>query len=351
MIVRRKTKQGKVRYGVRVHRGGDRHEWLGTFEKLSDARAAERKALASTTARAPAPTCDDYARSYLEGYRARWKPSSAAAAEAALSGFIRDFEGVRLEEVTPQDAQRWASQHRWRVPQVQSMFSQAVRQRLIDYSPFAAARGPASKGRKEIAILTPEELDELARAAERAHRGDHGRTMRALVLFLAYSTMRPGEALALEWRDIDFEKLRIHVRRRSYKGHIDLPKSNKPREIVLPPPARDALLTLPRKDGLIFRGKRGQLIRQETLSGYWALVEVAFGREIDPYELRHFGAHHLYVRMNLPARVVAVQMGHSNPRLVEELYGHGEIGALEEIDRAFGANVRPLRRAGGAHGA
>jgi hypothetical protein len=25
------------------------------------------------------------------------------------------------------------------------------------------------------------------------------------------------------------------------------------------------------------------------------------------------------------------------------VYGHGDLGALEEIDRAFNANVRPLR--------
>ena len=60
-------------------------------------------------------------------------------------------------------------------------------------------------------------------------------------------------------------------------------------------------------------------------------------RSSTPYELRHFGAHHLYDRMNLPARVVAVQMGRSNERLVQDLYGHGDVGALEEIDRAFGA--------------
>jgi hypothetical protein len=28
------------------------------------------------------------------------------------------------------------------------------------------------------------------------------------------------------------------------------------------------------------------------------------------------------------------------------VYGHGDVGALEEIDRAFGANVTPLRVAG-----
>jgi integrase len=78
------------------------------------------------------------------------------------------------------------------------MFSQAVRQRLIDFSPFANAARPKGKGRKDIEILSIEELEDLARAAERAHPGPLGQTMHAFVLFLAYSTIRPGEAVTLE---------------------------------------------------------------------------------------------------------------------------------------------------------
>ena len=74
---------------------------------------------------------------------------------------------------------------------------------------------PKGKGRKDIEILSIEELEDLARAAERAHPGPLGQTMHVFVLFLAYSTIRPGEAVALEWRDIDFKRMRIHVRRRS----------------------------------------------------------------------------------------------------------------------------------------
>jgi hypothetical protein len=33
--------------------------------------------------------------------------------------------------------------------------------------------------------------------------------------------------------------------------------------------------------------------------------------------------------------------------MIEDLYGHGEVGALEEIDRAIGGNVVPLRQAAG----
>lgn len=32
--------------------------------------------------------------------------------------------------------------------------------------------------------------------------------------------------------------------------------------------------------------------------------------------------------------------------MIEELYGHGDVGALEEIDEAIGDNVVPLRAVG-----
>lgn len=38
-------------------------------------------------------------------------------------------------------------------------------------------------------------------------------------------------------------------------------------------------------------------------------------------------------------------MGWALPTTLKMLavYGHGDVGALEEVDRAFGANVTPLR--------
>jgi integrase len=54
--------------------------------------------------------------------------------------------------------------------------------------------------------------------------------MRALILFAAHTALRPGELFALEWSDIDFERRRINVARRVYKGSLALPKNNKTRE-------------------------------------------------------------------------------------------------------------------------
>jgi integrase len=69
--------------------------------------------------------------------------------------------------------------------------------------------------------------------------------------------MRPGELFALRWSDVDFDAMRIHVRRRYYKGRLGPPKNGQERTIVLTPQAFAVLESLLRKSGLIFTAKRG----------------------------------------------------------------------------------------------
>lgn len=339
MILKRRTKAGKLRYAVRIDRAG-KQVWIGTFATLGEAREQEAKArLKRSTTRM---ACDRWAEFWLEGYAGRVKRSTYVTSEAALRKFSKDFRGIPLQRVDRLAAERWARANEWRVAAVVTLLNAAVDAELLDRNPFAGL-SHKGEGRKRIVPLTVREVNELAQAALEVH-GTYGPKMRALVLFLAYSAMRPGEVFALEWSDLDFEGMRIRVERRSYKGDIDLPKSNRRRLIVLTPPARDALLELRRTEGPVFTGKRGGLLSQSLLTWYWQPIAARARRAIQPYELRHFAAHHLYVTMGLPARVVAAQLGHDGPKLIEQLYGHGDVGALEEIDRAFD-NVIPLRKA------
>jgi hypothetical protein len=52
----------------------------------------------------------------------------------------------------------------------------------------------------------------------------------------------------------------------------------------------------------------------------------------------------MHATLGLAPRVIAEQMGWSLNGVLKllEVYGHGDVGALDEIDRAFRANVRPL---------
>jgi integrase len=196
-----------------------------------------------------------------------------------------------------------------RVPMVVTVLNVAVDEELIDRNPFRGL-GHRTRGRRDERPPTVEELERLLDGCSAL--GDYAGQMRALISFAAYSGMRPGELMTLDWGDIDFNANRIDVRHRVYKGKLDVPKSNKPRRIALAPPARDALLRQPTRAGeLVLRSKDGRRLSQPTLSGYWAQVKAAAGLRFDFYlATKQYGVHLLY-KLGLSTRAIAAQMGWS----------------------------------------
>lgn len=310
---------------------------LGTFDTESEAKVVEAKWTLKPGGRSN-QRGGQFADFYLEGYAGRVKASTLQAATTAINRWREQFETRRMSTIDATEAEQWARENGWAVPPVVTMLNDAERKGIIDRNPFKglSKKGP---GRRYLDPLTVDQVEELATIAEQHHG------LGAFVRFTAYSGMRVGEVFSLEWGDVDFDRMRIMVRRRVYRGEVDLPKSGRVREIRLFPEARDALLTVPREGDRIFRAKRGGNFTASTLAYYWQAISAVFG-PVDPNELRHFAGHHLYVTMGLPSRVVGAQLG-DTPRQIEELYGHGDVGALEEIDRAIGDNVVPLRRAVG----
>jgi integrase len=137
-------------------------------------------------------------------------------------------------------------------------------------------------GRTHDSPPTPAEFDRLLDAF--AALGDYADQMRALLWVGADTGTRPGELFALEWADIDLASHRIHVRRRLYRGELDLPKSNRTRTIALPPPARDVLLRQPTRHlDIVSASKTGRRLSQPTLAGFWAQVRATAGLEFDFY--------------------------------------------------------------------
>lgn len=350
MAIRKtKTKTKGTRYAVRMHVGGGKYEVIGTFPTRAVAREEEAEWIRSHgSTHGPKTTGAEWIDFYLPAYAERVKASTLHHAEAGLRCWRKSFGHRTLKSIDPTEAEEWARENAWALPPVVTMLNYAVKRERLDRNPFSGLtkKGP---GRKHNEPLTVADVDQLAAAAGEKH----GNNLRAFVLFTAYSGMRVGEVFALQWADIDFKANRIRVRRRLYRGQLDLPKSNKARDIVLLPEARDALLALDRSTEWVFVGKRGDRMSQSKLTYYWQKIETAFGRPVQPHELKHFCGHHLYVTMGMPDRVVAVQLGHNDGgKLVRELYGHGDVGALDEIERTYRAgakdNVVPLRKAAGA---
>lgn len=360
MIRRHVAKDGTVSYGVRIYRGGER-VWVGTFPKLGaahgdpelEARAAEAAAL-SAPPRLDRMTWGEYVDRFLVEYARSHKDSSTDTARSSLKRFRRDFGSRRVDDpIGRVEAKDWAvTVPPSRLPALVTLMNAALEDELIDRNPFRGL-SVRTRGRSDQAPPTEEEFARLIAACS-VHR-EYAPMMRALVTFAAYSGMRPGELFALEWGDVDFDAMRVHVSRRLYRGSVDLPKSNAPKTIALTPPARDAILGLPRglpgTTSYVFTAKRGGRLSAPALSGYWGKVLAAAGLDFDFYlATKHYCVHYLYVKLDLPERVIAAQMGWSTDetgraiRKLLKVYGHGEIGALEQVDAAFerGA-VTPLR--------
>jgi integrase len=280
----------------------------------------------------------------MHGRISGWKMCTASANPRpyrthrdAVRKFQKDFRGKALHALTREEARRWAQRNAWRVPAVVACLNAAVEAEHIDRNPMRGMshRGP---GRRHIPPPTVEEIEALAAAAQ-VH-GAYGPMMRALILFLAYSGARVGEAFALEWQNVDLQARRALIDKTLYGGELQLPKGGRPRRIVMTAQARDALLTIPRggPDDQVFTGKRGGRLSQSLLTWYWTPVRAraGLGVEVVPHLLRHFAGHHFYVRLGVSDHDTAAQLGHADGgKLIRELYGHGDVGALDRIDAAL----------------
>ena len=346
MSRKRKKWEGRIYIG-RDESGKQKFHHVGRFDtrRERDQAVAEARVALAAAPSSELPTCDEYVDRFLADYQRRNKRSSWDSTVERLKPFRRDFAG-RLLNIARAEAKDWAAgQGTWahQGPQrsgtlqsVVTLYNHAIDEDdlPLERNPFRKL-GRRTKGRSEEPPPTEDEFEALLDGCQAL--GDYAPTMRALMLFAAFSLMRPSELYTLEWTDIDFDAMRIRKRDRLYRGEVDEPKYGEA-TIALTPPARDAILGLPRPGKYVFPSKTDKRMSQSGLSGYWAQVKARAGLDFDFYHAtKHYGVHYLWTKLHLPRRAIAAQAGWSLSTIDKMLaiYGHGEVGALEEVDTAF----------------
>jgi integrase len=351
----------KKRYEGRVYLGRDESgkqifDYVGTFERKRerDEAVSERKLEIKRGGRIDLPTCDAYVDRYLKEYGRRNKDSSLSVQTERLKPFKRDFAGRSLD-IPREEAKDWlrgegtwsskGPQPKGNTPAIVSLYNHGIDEDdlRLERNPFRKL-SERTKGRSE---QDPPTEDEFARLIDACSAmGKYGPQMRAFLLFAAYTLMRPSEIYPLEWSDIDFDKMRIRKARRLFRGSLADPKTG-PKTIALTPPARDAIMGLPRVDHLVFHSKTGKRLSQPTMSQYWAKVKAAAGLDFEVYSAtKHFGVHRMWRVLGMSPAAIAAQAGWK-PSTVDEMlavYGHYEVGALEEVDEAFAKAPVPQLR-------
>ena len=200
----------------------------------------------------------------------------------------------------------------------------AVKDRHIAENPLKHLKLPTVKDSRAGKPFTSSQLEELVGWMPTA--ADKGFT-----LVMGRCGLRPGEAMALQVKSVDFERSQITVSRRyTERGgslHADTPKSGKRRSVPMPDDVAEALRPLlvnklPESD--VFTGERGATLRMSnwrTRRFAKGLTELAFDADHVPYDLRHTFAS-LAVRAGWNVKMIQTVMGHADISTTMKHYAH-----------------------------
>lgn len=142
-----------------------------------------------------------------------------------------------------------------------------------------------------------------------------------VVLFLATTGCRPGEAMALRWLHLNSNAVLIAdaVNR---QGEIKQTKTEKTRTVYLPPQFAEWLNAQRREpDDLMFPAPRGGLLCDKRLNKVWKRALEAAGVEYRrSYTIRHTVISKALEKGYTPTQI-AEQTGH-HPRVLMDVYAH-----------------------------
>jgi len=214
----------------------------------------------------------------------------------------------------------------------------------------------------EVEIFTREELGRILAAAQREWPAWH-----TFLLTLARAGLRLGEAVGLEWRDVDFDQRVLIVRRsvNNAKGRESAPKNGKGRRVDM---SRQLATSLWAQKSLreaeaalagfamperVFATPKGEPIRDDAFRrDVWAkILRRENLRYRKPHTLRHSFVS-LLIEAGKPLTYIQQQLGHHSPAFTLAVYGHllprGDRRAVDRLDDelAPSATVRNPRATG-----
>ena len=332
---------------------------------LADMVAAQAKGLLTDPSRL---TTRDFALDYLKRLeREGLRPNSIRLAREELAHALPSLKDpkahdplgrMRLQEVKPVHVRAavdrvaeagYAPRTVNRVlMRLKALFREALRLELVARNPAEAVRLRLPKGEKTARALEPQEVARLLEAAEASRSKD----MALLLRLMLETGLRRGEALALQWRDIDLEAGELTVWRSwtkaGGKGVFSEPKT----------PTAKRKVPLPRGLLLRLKARREELLERLTPEEVDGLFLVGGVKPVDPdafnhylrrlaekaglgrvrvHDLRHTWAT-LALSRGVPLEVVSERLGHASPTITLNVYRH----LLEEERRGWVLDLEEL---------
>ena len=236
--------------------------------------------------------------------------------------------------------------------------NRAVELRIIAINPAQVIRKRLPKDeRGDMAVLTPDQSAALLTATAETD-------LYWPVLLSLATGVRRGEALALRWRHIDFERGTARIAENLVSLSTGLqfttPKGGRTRIVTLPAFAIEELRRRKREqaeqllklgvrqvgDTLVCARPDGSPVSPDVLTSYFRRVADRLGLQVHFHSLRHTHATQLLLAGVHP-KVAQERLGHATVAMTLDIYSHVteqlRDDAAAKIDEAFRGLPRPVR--------
>jgi integrase len=291
-------------------------------------------------------TVDALGKEWLNN-QSHLKPSSYRPIESAWRVHVTPHWGARsVGSIRPSEVQAWVSQlgaTRGATSVIRAygvlaaVLDVALKDRRVSVNPARGVTLPR-KGKKSRIYLSHNDVQRLA---------DESGEWSTLILFLAYTGLRWGEATGLRVRHVDALKRRVNVSENAVAlgavVHVGTPKSHEARSVPYPRFLAEPVASLCEgkgRDELVFGGGLVHVPRPKTSEGMtsWFLraLKLAGLERMTIHDLRHTAAS---LAISSGANVKAVQriLGHASAAMTLDTYSDLFEDDLDAVSDALDA--------------
>jgi len=288
----------------------------------------------------------------LATYVEEWYKTKASVSESTLNGYRSQMKlyilprlgHLRLHEITPLAVQ----------DTINSLRDQGLAARTIEYAHAVLHQALQKAVKLGLLVRNPTEDTELPPRTRRAFtilspeqmvnllESEKGKPLYPLWLLLLGTGLRPGEALALKWSDLDGDTLRLQrVLVRNGSGAYDVAEQRAKtdqslRAVTLSKSVLEALkahrqrqvegmLSLGERyerNDFIFAARFGWFLDPNNVRNRWksALKRAGLPANVRLYDTRHSHATALLNAGNVNLAWVSARLGHTSVQTTESVY-------------------------------
>lgn len=164
-----------------------------------------------------------------------------------------------------------------------------------------------------------------------------------LAVFLLYTGLRKGEALALTHKDIDTDSMRITVNKSAYwvddAPALKTPKTESGvRKIILP---KFLLPLLPkgRANDYVFGAAPREMVRQKFFTNAWKRWKEESGLDLGAHQLRH-GYATLLHEAGVDIKDAQKLLGHANTNITQNVYTDVSAAQFLAVEKKINAYIQ-----------